>query len=295
MSILLSKNTRVLMLGISGKIGSYHCQLMLNYGTTIVGGVTPGKGGTTVHGLPVFNTIKEAVAATDASTVIVMVPPPFAADAIMESAEAGIKLCVAITDGIPAQDMIRVKRYMKRYRESDCMRLIGPNCSGIICPGESLVGIMPAHIHNPGRVGIISLSGTLGYEAAAQLQEINLGISTSVGIGGDPITGSSFLDILKLFAQDDKTDGVVLLGESGGSQEAQAAEFIRNGFDKPVVAYIAGSAAPAGRRLGHAGAIITAFGEAAGEKTSLLRDVGAVIAEDPTKIGETIKHVLESK
>jgi len=295
MSILLNKNTRVLMLGISGRIGSYQSQAMLNYGTCLVGGVTPGKGGTSVHGLPVFNTIKEAISATDASTVIVMVPPTSAADAIMESAEAGIKLCVAITDGIPAQDMIRVKRYMRRYRESDSMRLIGPNCSGIICPGESLVGIMPARIHNPGRVGIISRSGTLGYEAAAQLQELDLGISTSVGIGGDPITGSSFLDILKLFAKDEETDGVVLLGKIVGPQEAQAAEFIRNGFDKPVVAYIAGSAAPAGRSLGHAGAIITAFGEGANEKTSLLRDVGAVIAEDPSKIGETIKRVLESK
>lgn len=295
MSVLLDSDTSVLIIGITGRIGAYHTQRMLEYGTKIVGGVAPGKGGTFVNDLPVFNTQKEAVQATGASTAVVMVPPPFAADAIMESADAGIKLCVAITDGIPAQDMIKVKRYMMRYREANSMRLLGPNCSGVICPGQSLVGIMPANVYQPGSIGIISRSGTLGYEAAAQLRTVGLGVSTSVGIGGDQITGSTFLDILRLFADDDATDVVLLIGEIGGPQEADAAEFIRSGFNKPVVAYVAGSSAPEGRSLGHAGAIITAFGERADVKAGLLKEVGAVIAEDPTLLGETVLELIKSQ
>lgn len=295
-SILIDASTRALIVGGSGRIGSFHCQRMLEYGTGIVGGVTPGKGGEDIHGVPIFNTIKEAVKFTHATAAMIMVPPPFAADSIMEAADAGIRLCVAITDGIPAHDMIRVKRYMKRYKESESMRLVGPNSAGIICPGKSMLGIMPAAIYNAdnGCIGIVTRSGTLGYEAASQLQELSLGVSASVGIGGDQITGSSFLDILKLFAEDTETDAVVLIGEIGGPQEAQAAEFIHDGFNKPVVAYIAGSSAPKGRSLGHAGAIITAFGEGAQEKSTMLRDVGATIAEDPSKIGTTVQQVLES-
>lgn len=292
MSILLTRDTTVLLIGISGRIGSFHCERMLEYGTSIVGGVTPGKGGSAVHDVPIFNTVKEAVEATGANAAMIMVPPPFAADSIMEVADASISLCVAITDGIPAQDMIKVKRYMRRYREENRMRLLGPNCAGIITPGESLLGIMPAQIFAPGRVGIISRSGTLGYEAAAQLQEAGLGVSTSVGIGGDQITGSTFHDILDLFAADEATDAVVLLGEIGGPQEAQAAEFIKNGFEKPVVAYVAGAAAPTGRSLGHAGAIITAFAETADEKVDMLREAGVVVAEDAASIGSAVVQVV---
>ncbi|OED44833.1 succinate--CoA ligase subunit alpha [Chromatiales bacterium (ex Bugula neritina AB1)] len=295
MSILISASTRVIAVGMTGRVGSFHCQRMLDYGTRIVAGVTPGKGGQKVNGLPVFNTIKEAACATEAVTAMIMVPAPFAADSIMEAAEAGIRLCVAITDGIPAQDMIRVKRYMKRYRESESMRLVGPNCAGVISPGESMVGIMPSAIYEPGRVGIISRSGTLGYEAAAQLKDLSLGVSTSVGIGGDQITGSSFLDYLKLFSEDADTDAVVLLGEIGGPQEALAADFLRKGFCKPVVAYVAGSAAPKGQNLGHAGAIITAFGDGADEKSHMLSDVGVTIAEDPSFIGTTVQQVLQAQ
>ncbi len=292
MSILLEKDTAVLIIGISGRVGEFHCQRMLDYGTRVVGGVAPGAGGRSVHGVPVFNTQKEAVQATGACTSIVIVPPPFAADVIMESADAGIRLCIAITDGIPAQDMIRVKRYMMRYREAQRMRLFGPNCAGVICPGKSLVGIMPGDIYEAGNIGIISRSGTLGYEAASQLKEVGLGVSTSVGVGGDAITGSTFLDVLTLFADDTDTELVVMIGEIGGPQEAEAAEFIRHEFTKPVVAYVAGSAAPEGRTLGHAGAIITAFGERADVKAGLLKEVGAVITQDPASLGTTVLDVL---
>lgn len=293
MSILLEADTPVIVIGISGRIAAEHCKLMLDYGTNIVGGVTPGKGGSCIHGLPVFETQRQAFNATGATASIIMVPPPFAADAIMESAEAGIRLCVAITDGIPAGDMIRVKRYMKRYRERDSMRLLGPSSAGVICPGKSLVGIVPSQVYQQGSIGIITRSGTLGYEAASQLSDIDLGVSTCVGIGGDQITGSSFLDMLKLFNDDDETELVVLIGEIGGPQEAEAAVYISQGFSKPVVAYIAGSSVPAGRPIGHAGAIITAFGEGADEKASLLRDVGATIVEDPASIGETVQGLLD--
>ena len=227
MSILLDEKTPVLVQGFTGTIGGFHAKEMLDYGTNVVGGVTPGKGGTTHLGKPVFNSLKVAVAETGAVASIVFVPPPFAADAIMEAADAGIRLCVCITDGIPAQDMIRVKRYLRRYKRHRRMRLIGPNCAGVISPGKAMMGIMPGHIYTPGRVGIVGRSGTLGYEAAAQMQALGIGVSTSVGIGGDPINGSSFKDILELFQEDDETDAVIMIGEIGGPQEAEAAEFFR--------------------------------------------------------------------
>ena len=292
MSILVDRDTPVLIQGITGRIGSFHCKEMLEYGTNIVGGVTPGKAGTSIHGVPVFNTVNEAVEETSAVASVVMVPPPFAADSIMEAADSSIRLAVAITDGIPAQDMIKVKRYMRRYREANRMTLLGPNCAGIISPGKALLGIMPGHIFKAGNVGIIGRSGTLGYEAASQLQELDIGISTSVGIGGDPINGSSFLDILKLFNEDSETDLVVLVGEIGGPQEAEAAEYIRDSMTKPVVAYVAGLTAPKGRTMGHAGAIISAFGESADEKVEILREVGAIIAPNPSEIGSTVASVL---
>lgn len=292
MTILLERATPVLVLGITGKIGSFHTQEMIAYGTNIVGGVTPGKGGTTVHNVPVFDTIKQAVDRTQATAAIVFVPPPFAADSIMEAADAGMKLCVAITDGIPAKDMIRVKRYMRRYARENRMQLIGPNCAGIVSPGKSLLGIMPGHIYLPGPIGVVGRSGTLGYEAAAQMKELGIGISTSVGIGGDPINGSSFRDILELFENDPDTHAVMMIGEIGGPQEAEAAAYIREHMTKPVAAYVAGLSAPKGRRMGHAGAIIQAFGESASEKVELLRDAGVAISPSPSEIGRTMETLL---
>lgn len=292
MSILVDRTTAVLVQGITGRIAAFHAQQMLAYGTNVVGGVVPGRGGETVHGLPVFDTMKEAVSETGATASIVMVPPPFAADSIMEAADSGIALCVAITDGIPAQDMMRVKRYMRRYRQERRMRLIGPNCAGIISPGKALIGIMPEHIYIPGPVGIVGRSGTLGYEAASQMKDLGIGVSTSVGIGGDPINGSSFRDVLELFEQDPSTSAVMMIGEIGGPQEAAAASFIRDHMTKPLVAYVAGLSAPKGRRMGHAGAIISAFGESAPEKVEILRDVGATIAPTPAAIGATVADVL---
>jgi succinyl-CoA synthetase alpha subunit len=293
MTILLDRTTPVLVLGITGKIGSFHTQEMIAYGTNIVGGVTPGKGGSMVHNVPVFDTIKEAVERTGASAVIVFVPPPFAADSIMEAADAGIKLCVSITDGIPAKDMIRVKRYMRRYGRENRMRLIGPNCAGIISPGKSLLGIMPGHIYLQGNIGVVGRSGTLGYEAAAQMKELGIGISTSVGIGGDPINGSSFRDILELFENDPETHAVMMIGEIGGPQEAEAAVYIGEHMTKPVAAYVAGLSAPKGRRMGHAGAIIQAFGESASEKVEMLRDAGVAISPSPSEIGRTMETLLK--
>jgi len=288
MSILINKTTPLIVQGITGRIGQFHTQEMIDYGTNVVGGVVPGRGGETAMGKPVFNTVKEAVDATGATGSLVVVPPPFAADSIMEAADAGIDLCVSITDGIPAQDMMRVKRFMRRYREDKRMRLLGPNCAGIITPGEALAGIMPGHIYLPGSVGIVGRSGTLGYEAASQMKELGIGVSTSVGIGGDPINGSSFKDILALFERDDDTSAVVLIGEIGGPQEAEAAEFIRDHMKKPVIAYVAGLTAPKGKRMGHAGAIISAFGESAPEKVELLREVGVAIVPNPSEIGATV-------
>lgn len=291
MSILINKTTPLIVQGITGRIGQFHTQEMIDYGTNVVGGVVPGRGGETAMGKPVFNTVKEAVDATGATASLVVVPPPFAADSIMEAADAGIDLCVSITDGIPAQDIMRVKRFMRRYREDKRMRLLGPNCAGIITPGQALAGIMPGHIYLPGSVGIVGRSGTLGYEAASQMKELGIGVSTSVGIGGDPINGSSFKDILALFERDEDTSAVVLIGEIGGPQEAEAAEFIRDHMTKPVIAYVAGLTAPKGKRMGHAGAIISAFGESAPEKVELLREVGVAIVPNPSEIGATVHSV----
>jgi len=292
MAIIIDKDTKVLVTGFTGRIGSFHAQDMINHGTNVVGGVTPGKGGTTHLGLPVFNTVKGAVAETGAELVVSFVPPPFAADSIMEAADAGIKTCVCIADGIPAQDMIHVKRYMRRYKEDRRMRLIGPNCAGIITPGQAFAGLMPPHIYRPGRIGIVGRSGTLGYEAASQMSERGIGVSSSIGIGGDPINGSSFKDILELFENDPETDAVVLVGEIGGPQEAEAAEYIRDHMSKPVAAYIAGLSAPKGRRMGHAGAIVSAFGESAQEKVDILKEAGVTIVPTPSSFGEVVETMV---
>ena len=292
MAILLTKETKVIVAGFTGRIGTFHAQEMLDYGTNVVGGVTPGKGGTEHLGLPVFNTIKQAIAATGATACAVFEPPPYCADAIMEAADAGIQYCVSITDGIPTQDMIKVKRYMRRYPRDQRMILTGPNCAGTITPGQAMMGIMPGHIYMPGRVGIVGRSGTLGYEAAAQMMDLGIGVSTSVGIGGDPINGSSFKDVLMHFQADENTDAVVLIGEIGGPQEAEAAQYIRDHMTKPVIAYIAGLSAPKGRRMGHAGAIVSAFGESAAEKVEILRQAGVTVAPNPSQMGNTVARVL---
>ncbi|UAB90102.1 succinate--CoA ligase subunit alpha [Ruegeria sp. SCSIO 43209] len=292
MSILLDRDTRVIVQGITGRMARLHTKDMVQYGTNVVGGVVPGKSGEAVEGVPVFDTVKQAVEATGAEASLVFVPPPFAADSIMEAADAGVRYCVCITDGIPAQDMIRVKRYMYRYPKDKRMVLTGPNCAGTISPGKALLGIMPGHIYLPGNVGIIGRSGTLGYEAAAQLKERGIGVSTSVGIGGDPINGSSFRDILERFEQDEDTEVIAMIGEIGGPQEAEAAEYIRDHVTKPVVAYVAGLTAPKGRTMGHAGAIISAFGESASEKVEILSAAGVTVAENPAVIGETIARVM---
>ena len=292
MSILLDRKTPFILQGITGRIAAFHAQEMIDYGTNLVGGVSPGKGGTTAAGRPVFDTVREAVEATGATASIVFVPPPFAADAIMESADSGVRLCISITDGIPAQDMMQVKRYMRRYKQEQRMRLIGPNCAGVISPGKALAGIMPGHIYMAGGVGIVGRSGTLGYEAASQMKELGIGVSTSVGIGGDPVNGSSFKDILALFEADDETEAVMMIGEIGGPQEAEAAEFVRDHMSKPVVAYVAGLTAPKGRRMGHAGAIIQAFGESASEKVEILKEAGVTIAPSPAELGAIMAEVL---
>ena len=294
MSIVIDNQTPVLVQGFTGRIGSFHSKEMMEYGTHVVGGVTPGRGGTVHHGLPVFDTVKAAVAATGAKASIVFVPPPFAADAIMEAADGGLSTCVCITDGIPAQDMMRVKRYMRRYKAENRMQLIGPNCAGVISPGKALLGIMPGHIYKKGEVGIIGRSGTLGYEAASQLKALGIGVSTSVGIGGDPINGSSFKDHLATFEQDPETRIVLMIGEIGGPQEAAAAEFARDHMQKPVVGYIAGLTAPKGRTMGHAGAIVSAVGESAEEKVDILRDYGVTVVERPSEFGSTIRQALSA-
>lgn len=295
MSIFIDRTTPVIVQGITGKMARFHTADMIAYGTNVVGGVVPGKGGQSVDGVPVFDTVEQAVAVTGAEASLVFVPPPFAADSIMEAADAGIKYCVCITDGIPAQDMIKVKRYMYRYPKERRMVLTGPNCAGTISPGKALLGIMPGHIYLPGHVGIIGRSGTLGYEAAAQLKEHGIGISTSVGIGGDPINGSSFRDILERFEADEETHVICMIGEIGGPQEAEAAAYIRDHVTKPVVAYVAGLTAPKGRTMGHAGAIISAFGESASEKVEILSAAGVTVAANPAVIGDTIAKVMQKE
>jgi malate-CoA ligase subunit alpha len=295
MAVLLDETTRVIVQGISGRIGRFHAEQMIAYGTNVVGGVTPGRGGETVLDKPVFNTVKGAVAETGAEASLLFVPPPFAADAIMEAADAGIRLAVCVTDGIPAQDMMKVKRYLRRYRADKRMTLIGPNCAGVISPGRGMMGIMPDHIYSRGRVGIVGRSGTLGYEAASQLKALGLGVSTSVGIGGDPINGSSHRDILELFENDPETDAVLMIGEIGGPQEAEAARYWASHMKKPLVAYVAGLSAPKGRKMGHAGAIISAFGESAQEKVELLSELGVAIAPNPSSMGDTVARVLRER
>jgi len=295
MPILIDKKTKILVQGFTGKFGSFHAEEMIKYGASVVGGVTPGKGGQTHLNLPVFNTVKEAVKNTGATASILFVPPAFAADSAMEAADAGIKTCVAITDGIPSHDMIKIKRYMRRYSKTEKMTLIGPNCAGVISPGKTMLGIMPGHIYKEGRVGIIGRSGTLGYEAAQQLKNLNIGVSTSVGIGGDPINGSSFKDILEKFEQDNETDAVLMIGEIGGPQEVAAGKFAKENMKKPVIAYIAGLTAPKGRVMGHAGAIVSAYGESAVEKVELLKECGVTISKNPSIMGETVKSALNGK
>jgi malate-CoA ligase subunit alpha len=292
MSILIDEKTPILVQGITGDKGSFHAKEMIDYGSNVVAGVTPGKGGKTQHGVPVFNTVKEAVKATGATASITFVAPPFAADAIMEAADAGIRLICSITDGIPAQDMMRVKRYFLRYPKDRRPMMVGPNCAGVISPGKSMLGIMPGHIYKQGNVGLISRSGTLGYEAASQLKELGLGISTSVGIGGDPINGSSFLDHLVLFDKDPQTAAVLLIGEIGGPQEAEAAAWIKENFSKPVIGFVAGLTAPKGRRMGHAGAIISSTGDSAAEKTEIMKSYGLTVAPSPAEFGTTVAKVL---
>jgi malate-CoA ligase subunit alpha len=293
MAIHLKETTKVLVQGFTGQIGTFHSTDMIKYGTNIVGGVTPGKGGTKHLDRPVFNTMKEAVEATEADASIIFVPPPFAADSIMEAADAGIKFCVAITDGIPSQDMIRVKRYMRRYKAADKMILTGPNCAGSISPGKSMMGIMPGHIYMPGNVGVIGRSGTLGYEAASQMKEAGIGVSTSIGIGGDPINGSSFKDHLAIFEQDNETKAVVIIGEIGGPQEVEAAMWAKENMTKPVIGYIAGLTAPKGRRMGHAGAIISAVGESAAEKVEILQECGISVVPNPSSFAPIIQGALD--
>lgn len=292
MAILINKDTRMIVQGFTGKIGSFHAQDMIRYGSNVVGGITPGKGGQTHLERPVFNTVKESVEQAGAEASIIFVPPAFAADSIMEAADAGIKYCVAITDGIPTQDMMKVKQYLHKFPKEERMILTGPNCAGTISPGKSMLGIMPGHIYQSGVVGIVGRSGTLGYEAADQLKELGIGISTSVGIGGDPINGSSHRDILEKFEQDDETKIVLMIGEIGGPQEVEAGIYASKQMSKPLVAYIAGLTAPKGRRMGHAGAIISSVGESAAEKVEMLQDLGVMIAPTPSAMGETIAKVL---
>jgi malate-CoA ligase subunit alpha len=293
MSIFINEKTPILVQGITGRIGTFHAQEMIEYGTNVAAGVTPGKGGTTHLGVPVFNTVQEAVAATGVEASITFVPPAYAADGIMEAAEAGIKFCVNITDGIPTQDMIRVKRYINSAKPSERMVLTGPNCAGTISPGKAMMGIMPGHIYMQGNVGLIGRSGTLGYEAASQMKELGIGISTSVGIGGDPINGSSFTEILKHFEQDDETAAIMIIGEIGGPQEAEAAEYFKNHMTKPVAAYIAGLTAPPGRTMGHAGAIVNSAGESAAEKVEILQAAGILVSPTPSEMGTTMQVLLK--
>ncbi len=292
MSILIDETTRIIVQGFTGDKATFHTTKMIEYGSNVVGGVTPGKGGTQHLGLPVFDTVRDAVHQTGANASLIFVPAAFCADAIMEAAAAGVPLVVTITDGIPAQDMMMVKRYLWRFPRERRTTLIGPNCAGVISPGKSMLGIMPGHIYARGNVGLITRSGTLGYEAASQMKALGIGISTSVGIGGDPINGSSFLDHLKRFEEDPETDAIMIIGEIGGPQEAEAALYFRDAMTKPVIGYVAGLTAPKGRRMGHAGAIISAFGDTAAEKGEIMRSAGLTVAPSPSELGATVASVL---
>ena len=292
MSILVDKNTKVICQGFTGSQGTFHSEQSIAYGTNFVGGVTPGKGGQTHLGLPVFNTVKEAMDKTGATATTIYVPPPFAGDAIIESADASIPLIVAITDGIPIHDMMKVKKHL----EGKKTKLVGPNCPGIITPGEAKLGIMPGYVYKHGKIGIISRSGTLSYEAGKQTTDIGLGQTTVIGIGGDPINGLKFVDCLELFMKDEKTEGIILIGEIGGTAEIDAADFIKQEKNsKPIVAFIAGATAPPGKRMGHAGAIVSSGAETAPEKIEALRSVGVNISKSPAELGTTMFDVLNKK
>jgi malate-CoA ligase subunit alpha len=295
MSILIDETTPVIVQGFTGDKATFHAREMIAYGTKVVGGVTPGKGGTRHLDRPVFNTVKEAVRETGATASLVFVPAAFCGDSIMEAANAGIRLIVTITDGIPAQDMMMVKRYLWRFPKERRTTLIGPNCAGLISAGKAMLGIMPGHIYSRGNIGLVTRSGTLGYEAASQMNDLGIGQSTSVGIGGDPINGSSFVDMLKLFEQDPETEAVMMIGEIGGPQEAEAALFVKENMTKPVIGYVAGLTAPKGRRMGHAGAIISAFGDTAAEKAEIMRSAGLTVAPSPAELGSTVAAALAKK
>ncbi|NOZ04053.1 MAG: succinate--CoA ligase subunit alpha [FCB group bacterium] len=291
MSILVNNDTRLIIQGITGQEGSFHGRQMIEYGTHVVGGVTPGKGGQTHLGVPVFNTVADAIDQTNANTSIIFVPPAFAADAIMEAADAGIQLIICITEGIPIKDMVTVNNYLK----NKSTRLVGPNCPGVITPGQAKVGIMPGFIHTPGTVAIMSRSGTLTYEAVHQISAFGLGQSTSIGIGGDPIIGTTFIDLLELFAADDETEGIVMIGEIGGTAEEESAQWvIDHNFTKPIVAFIAGQTAPPGRRMGHAGAIIAGGKGTAAEKMAVLKNANIRVVTNPADIGQTMAEALKS-
>ena len=288
MSILVNKNTKVIVQGLTGRAGRFHAQQCVSYGTQIVGGVTPGKGDTSVDEIPVFDTVENAIVATGANASMIYVPAAFAADAIMEAATAGIELIICITEGIPVLDMVKVKRYL----EGKTTRLIGPNCPGIITPGECKIGIMPGYIHQVGKIGIVSRSGTLTYEAVHQVTQLGLGQSTCVGIGGDPVNGTSFVDTLQLFAEDNDTEAIIMIGEIGGTAEEQAADYIKQSVNKPVVGFIAGLTAPEGKRMGHAGAIISGGTGTAEEKIDALEAAGVAVAKNPAEMGNTLAKVL---
>jgi malate-CoA ligase subunit alpha len=292
MSILIDEKTRVIIQGYTGDKATFHAKEMIAYGTNVVGGVTPGKGRQKHLDRPVFNTVKDAVNATDAEASLAFVPPPFAADALMEAADAGLGLVCIITDGIPAQDMMRVKRYLRRYAKEQRTTVVGPNCAGIISAGKAMLGIMPSNIYIRGNVGIVSRSGTLGYEAAAQMKVLGIGVTTSVGIGGDPINGSSFLDHLTRFEEDPETKAVIMIGEIGGPQEAEASAWVKANMTKPVVGYVAGLTAPKGRRMGHAGAIISAEGDTAAEKAEIMKSYGLYVAPSAAELGTTVAKAL---
>jgi succinyl-CoA synthetase alpha subunit len=288
MSILVDKSTRVLCQGL-GKAGTFHATQCRDYGTQVVGGVAPGKGGTTKEGFPLFNTVAEAVSKTGANATMVFVPPPAAADAIMEAADAGIAVIIAITEGVPVLDMARAMRFIEKRK----CRLGGPNCPGVITPGECKIGIMPGYIHKPGPIGVISRSGTLTYEAVWQLSNLGLGQSTCIGLGGDPIVGTSFIDALKMFQDDPKTEAILMMGEIGGTAEEQAAEFVKQYVKKPVAAFIAGQTAPPGKRMGHAGAIISGGSGTAKEKIAALKAAGIVVAESPADLGVSVQQAMK--